>query len=163
MPKWYNVLCKPPTKIDEQVYRGQQKKLPPSTLTLNYKNINNNDAHKSASAFDYKVKDPLSLARLFVQPFMSKFTGFQTMDISAVLSVIGEAAPLTGAAVHAKTVRSDIRNEWAHCNFADWTEAKFKTDFQSMEALLKSFKLPSEDEQKLCDELNFWRSKGNVS
>jgi len=162
IPKWYHALCKPPDEIDKQVYGRHQKKLAPSTLTLNYKNINNNDAHKSPRAFDYEVKDPLSLAKLFVQPFMSKFTGFdQTMDISAVLSVIGEAKPLTGASVHAKTVRSDIRNEWAHCNFANWTEAKFVAAFQTMETLLKNVNLSTEEVQKLCDELNDWKDKGN--
>ncbi len=160
MPKWHQVLCQPPTNIDKQVSGGHQKKLPPSKLKLNYKNINNNDVHKSPRLFDYAVKDPLSLTKLFVQPFMSKFTGFdQTMDISAVLSVICEAAPFTAAAADANTVRSDIRNEWAHCNFANWTEAKFKVAFQSMEALLRNVSLSAEDEQKSCDELNCW--KGN--
>ena len=60
-----------------------------STLDLNHKNIDNNHVIRSLRSFDYAVKGPLSLAKLFVQPFMSKFTGFdQTMDISAVLSVI---------------------------------------------------------------------------
>ena len=86
---------------------------------------------------------------------MSKFTGFdQTMDVSAVLSIICEATTFTGASVHAKTVRSDIRNEWAHCNFANWTEAKFKAAFQTMENLLKNVNLLTKEEQKLCDELN---------
>ena len=163
IPNWHQILCQPPTKIDKQVFRGHQKKLPPSILNLNYKSINNNDAIGSPRAFDYAVKDPLSLAKLFVKPFMSKFTGFdETMDISAVLSVICEAAPFVGAAAHAKTVRSDIRNEWAHCNFAEWTEAKFKAAFQSMKILLNNMNLSPEEEQKLCDELNGWKSKGNA-
>ena len=161
IPKWHQVLCQPPTEIDKQVFGGHQKKLHPSTLNLNYKSINNNDAIGSPRAFDYAVKDPLSLAKLFVKPFMSKFTGFdQTMDISAVLSVICEAAPFVGAAAHAKTVRSDIRNEWAHSNVKKWTDAKFNAAFQSMEALLKNVNLTPDDEQKLCDELNSW--KGNA-
>ena len=118
---------------------------------------------RSPRLFDYTVKDPFSLAKLFVQQFMSKFTGFdQTMDISAVLSVIGEAAPFIGAAAHAKTVRSDIRNEWAHCNFTNWTEVKFVAAFQGMESLLKNVNLSTEDEDKLCDELNSWKVKVNV-
>ena len=154
IPKWHQVLCQPPTEIDKHKIQ-----LNPSTLDLNYKNINNN--HGSPRSFDYTVKDPLSLAKLFVQPFMSKFTGFdQTMDISAVLSVIGEAAPFIGAAAHAKTVRSDIRNEWAHCNFTNWTEAKFIAASQSMESLLKNMNLSTEKEQKLCNELNSWKDKG---
>jgi hypothetical protein len=161
IPKWHQILCQPPTKIDKQVFGGHQKKLHPSTLDLNYKSINNNDVIGSPRSFDYAVKDPLSLAKLFVKPFMSKFTGFnQTMDTSAVLSVICEAAPFVGAAAHAKTVRSDIRNEWAHCNFASWTDAKFKAAFQSMETLLKNVNLSPGDEQELCDELNSWENKG---
>ena len=161
MPKWHQVLCQPPTEIDKQVYGRHKIQLNPSILDLNYKNINNNHVIRTTRSFDYTVKDPLSLAKLFAQPFMSKFTGFdQTMDISAVLSVICEAAPFTAAAAHAKAVRSDIRNEWAHCNFANWTEAKFKAAFQSMEALLKNVNLSPKDEQELCDELNGWRDKG---
>ena len=159
IPKWHQVLCQPPTEIDKQVYRRHKIQLNPSTLDLNYKNINNN--HGSPRSYDYAVKDPLSLAKLFVQPFMSKFTGFdQTMDVSAVLSVICEAAPFIGAAAHARTVRSDIRNEWAHCNFTNWTEAKFIAAFHSMESLLKNVNLSTEDEKKLCDELNSWKDKG---
>ena len=162
MPKWHQVLCQPPTEIDKQVFGGHQKKLHPSMLNLNYKSINNNDALRSPRAFDYQVKDALSLAKLFVKPFMSKFTGFDvTMDISAVLSVICEAAPFVGAAAHAKTVRSDIRNEWAHCNFAEWTKVKFEDAFQSMETLLKNVILLPIDAQNLCDELNNWKTKGN--
>jgi hypothetical protein len=158
---WHQVLCQPPTEIDKQVYGRHEIQLNPSTLDLKYKNINNNDAVRSPRAFNYAVTDPLSLAKLFVQPFMSKFTGFdQTMDTSAVLSVICEAAPFVGAATHAKAVRSDIRNEWAHCNFATWTEAKFIAAFQSMETLLKNVNLSPADEQKLCDELNSWKDKG---
>jgi hypothetical protein len=163
IPKWHQILCQSPTKIDKQVFGRHQTKLHPSTLNLNYKSINNNGPPLKPSAFDYEVKDPLSLAKLFFIPSMSKFTGFdETMDISAVLSVICEAAPFVGAAAHAKTVRSNIRNEWAHCNFANWTEAKFKAAFQSMKTLLKNMNLSPEEEQKLCDELNGWKSKGNA-
>ena len=160
IPNWHQVLCQPPTEIDKQVYGRHKIQLNPSTLDLNYKNINNNHTLRSPHAFNYAVTDSLSLAKLFVLPFMSKFTGFDQMDISAVLSVICEAAPFVGAAAHAKTVRSDIRNEWAHCNFANWTEAKFVAAFQSMETLLKNVNLSPQDEQKLCDELNGWKDKG---
>ncbi|XP_028392419.1 uncharacterized protein LOC114516987 [Dendronephthya gigantea] len=161
IPKWHQVLCRPPTEIDKQVYGRHEKQLNPSTMDLNYKNINNNNVNRSPRLFDYAVKDPLSLAKLFVLPFMSKFTGFdQTMDISAILSVICEAAPFTAAAAHAKIVRSDIRNEWAHCNFANWTEARFTAAFFCMETLLKNVNLSPEEEQQMCDDLNNWKDKG---
>ena len=161
IPKWHQDLCQPPTEIDKQVYVGHKKQLHPSTIDLNYKNINNNHVHKSFRSYDYAVEDPLSLAKLFVKPFMCNFTGFdQTMDTSAVLSVIAEAAPLIAAAVHANTVRSYVRNEWAHCNFAKWTDLEFITAFQRMETLLKNVNLSSKDEQEVCDELQSWKEKG---
>ena len=162
LARWYQTLRQPPTKIDKQAFGGHKKNLHPSILNLNYRNINHNDALRLPSAFDYAVKDPLSLAKLFLKPSMCKFTGFdQTMDISAVLSVICEAAPFIGAAAHAKTVRSDVRNEWAHCNFANWTEAKYISAFQSMENLLSNVSLSDETKQNLCDELNSWKRNGN--
>ena len=161
MKKWHQDLCKHPTEIDKQFFGRKVTKLPPSNIVLNYKNINNNHVHRSPCLFDYTVKDSLSLAKLFVQPNMCKFTGFdQTMDASAVLSVVCEAAPFTGASADAKTIRSDVRNEWAHCNFADWTGAKFTDAFKSMKSLLKNVNLSREEEQELCDELEWWQNIG---
>ena len=132
-------------------------------MDSNYKNINSNNIHKLSRLFDYAVKDSLSLTKLFVQPFMSKFTGFdKTMDIFAVLSVICEAALFTATAFHAKTVRSDIINEWAHCNFANRTEARFTAAFRYTETLLKNVNLTLEQEQQMCDDLNGWKEKGEV-
>ncbi len=116
-----------------------------------------------ASAYDYAVKDPLSLAKLFVQPFMAMSTGFdQTMDMSAVLTVMCEADPFvsSGAAVDAKAIRSDVRNKWAHCNFSEWTQPDFDATFQNMESLVKKMKLSQADENTLCDDLDSWRVKG---
>jgi len=107
LQNWHNLLKNPPVAIDKQVPGKHKKTLPLSTFSLQYKNINGN-MHKSSSAYDYAVKDPLSLARLFVQPFMAKFTGFDdTMDLSALLSIMCEADPFVkcGAAAHARNVR----------------------------------------------------------
>ena len=160
---WYHLLCRPPDEIHKQIFSKHQKKLPPSTFSLKYENINNNNVHKSPKAYDFKVKDPLSLAKLFVQPFMAKFTAFdQTMDMSAVLAIMCEAGPFvtSGAAVEAKTVRSNIRNKWAHCNFSDWTKPAFMDAFQDMDSLVKKMNLPPADEKALCDDLDSWRDKG---
>ena len=165
MPNLHRNLCQPPIEIDKQVPLRHKMSLAPSTLPLNYKNINNNDTPGlKRSAYDYAVKDPLSLAKLFVQPHMCKFTGFdETMDPSAALSLISEAAPfiIMGAAANAKKVKEN-RNEWAHCNFAEWTEAKFVACFQIMETLLKNINLSPEKEQEFCNELHIWKDKGNV-
>ena len=128
IPKWYQSLVKPPVEIDKQTYGKFVKNLSPSTIKLSYDSINNNTAHKSVKMYDYAVKTPLSLPKLFLKPFMASFTGFDnTIDTSAVLSVMCEAQPFIacGADVLARKVRSDIRNEWAHCKFLHWTEPVF--------------------------------------
>ena len=165
LQNWYHLLCQAPVEIDKQIFSKYKKKLPPSKYMLKYENINNNHARKSTHAYDYAVKDPLSLAKLFVQPFMAAFTGFdQTMDISAVLTVMSEADSFisSGVAVDAKKVRSDIRNQWAHCHFTKWTVLKFNAAFQDMKSLVKKVKLSPADEKALCDDLDGWKDKGVV-
>ena len=160
--KWHKILCQPPDEIDKQNFAKHKKKLPPSSNQLHYKNINNNSIHKLASAYDYGVKDALSLAKLFVKPFMAHFTGFdETMDMSALLTIICEAAPFASSslAVEAKNVREDVRNPWAHSN-SNWTVPKFNASFQAMESLVKKINLPASDEKKVCDDLDFWKQTG---
>jgi hypothetical protein len=164
---WYDNLCLPPNQIDKQTYKKHEAKLPPSTITLNYANINKNyDNHKSRhNAYDYNVKDPESLARLFVQPFMAKFNGFdQTMDLSAALALLGEANPFhpSGAAAQANTVRSVVRNEWAHCDFSYWSDVNYIACLQQIESLVKKLNLSRGDENDFVNELNNWKDKGNL-
>ena len=165
IPIWYNSLCLSPNPINKQTYKKHETKLLPSTVKLNYGNINKNyDNHKLAySAYDYDVKDPESLAKLFVQPFMAKFTGFdQTMDLSAALTLISEADPfhLSGAAAQANIVRSNVRNKWAHCDFSHWSEKNYHTCIQHIETLVKKLNLSSADEKDFVNELNNWKDKG---
>ena len=47
IPKWYHALCQPPAEIDKQVFGRHKTQLKPSTLVLNYKNINNNHVKKT--------------------------------------------------------------------------------------------------------------------
>ena len=98
MPESYESLIQAPHKINKQTFTKHIKKYPPhSKFNFNYKSINNNSSRKPTS-YDYAVKDPISLAMLFVQPFMAKFIGFdETMDTSAVLSVVAEAHPFNQA------------------------------------------------------------------
>ena len=163
IPKWHQSLVKPPIEIDKQTSGKHVKNLPPSTMKLNYESINNNVVHKSTKLYDYAVKDPLSLAKLFMKPFMVKFTGFDhTMDTSAVLSVISEAQPFiaSGAAVLAKKVRSDIRNEWAHCDFSQWTEPVFLSALDDIESLVKAVGLITAVEKNCLDDIDNWRNNG---
>ena len=167
IPAWYNKLCSLPKQINKQTYRKHASKLPPSKMNLKYGNINKNyDNHqKIYNRYDYNVNDPESLAKLFVQPFMATFSGFdQTMDLAAALTIICEADPfhISGAAVQAKDVRSEVRNEWAHCNFAYWNDANYRKCLAHMETLVKNLKIPSADENHFMNELNDWKEKGII-
>ena len=163
IPKWYQTLIKPPIEIDKQTYGKFVNNLSPSTIKFNYDSINNNTAHKSPKLYDYAVKDPLSLAKLFLKPFMASFTGFDhTMDTSAVLSVMCEAQPFNacGADVLAKKVRSDIRNEWAHCDFSHWTEPNYQSALNNIESLVKAVCLTTAEEKNVLDDIDNWRNNG---
>ena len=110
--------------LHRQTYPTHHKTIPPSTMKLNYESINNNAAlHRDARHYDYCVKDEVSLAKLFVKPFMAHFNAFDsTFDASAALVVLCGAIPFTFVRPFAEDVRSEVRNEWAHCNFVKWTD-----------------------------------------
>ena len=156
MEDWYTLLRKPPTEIHKQVYEKHMKTLPPSTFRLQYRNINNNNQHKLFNAYDYGVKDSLSLARLFVQQFMANFTDFDdTMDLSVILTIMCEAQPFTlsTAAACARYLKTEIRNAWAHSCFAQWTERKFSDAINKMQALVEITNLSATVKKEACDEL----------
>ena len=158
---WHQKVLLPHDKIDKQKFGSQKKKLPPSSLNLNYESINNNSTQSSSSNYDYAVKDPVSLAKLFMKPFMAKFTGFdQTMDTSAALSVVAEAQPFhaSGAGAMAKKIRSDVRNPWAHCDFSHWTDVAYQASLNDMETLINLIN-PSQ-KKRILDDLEGWKQKG---
>ena len=162
IPLWYQTLLPPPNEIHKQTPKSHLKKLPPSTIYLNYESINNNSTVRKP-AYDYAVKDPVSLAKLFVKPSMANFTGFDlTMDTSVALSLIAEAAPFHVASGTAKTIRSDVRNEWAHCNFSQWTKVKYEAALHDMETLINQLNLPPPDKKRTLDDLDSWKQKGMV-
>ena len=135
---------------------------------LKYENINSNSSHKlspvnfDSSKFDYKVSSHVDFAKLYLQPFMAKFNAFDgKCDGSAVLSLLGKVPVFSNATQSsAKTVKEDVRNEWAHCNFTDWDAVKFQGCFQEMQKLVQSLGLPAADESILLSELNYWETKG---
>ena len=138
---------------------------------LKYENINSNSSHKLSpfkfdfSKFDYKVTSHVDFAKLYLQPFMTKFNGFDgECDGSAVLLLLGEV-PVFSPAIQsaAKTVREHVRNEWAHCNFTDWDAVKFQCCFMEMQQLVQSLGLPTADETRILSELNDWENKGSLS
>ncbi|XP_028408709.1 uncharacterized protein LOC114531271, partial [Dendronephthya gigantea] len=165
IPKWYQSLLPPPHEIDKQTLGRHKKNLAPSTLKLNYESINNNRTnHKSfVNKYDYAVKDAVSLAKLFLKPFMANFSGFDdTMDTSAALSLVAEAQPFhaSGASGMARKVRSDIRNEWAHCNFAHWIDVVYQAALKDMETLINQVNLTPSKRKEMLDDLVDWKEKG---
>ena len=163
LQNWYGHLTQPPIEIHKQVYGTHKKTLPGSRFSLQYKNINGNYVHKLPSAYDYAVNDHLSLARLIVQPFMAKFTGFDdTMDLSTLLSIMSEADPfvICSAAAHARQVRFRVRNVWSHGNFSIWTNATFNNAIEKMQRLVDSTNLSSDVQKKVCDDLQCIKNKG---
>ncbi|KAL9987607.1 hypothetical protein ACROYT_G001944 [Oculina patagonica] len=162
LPQLYQNLIKR-TNIHSQTSASHLKCLPPSTLRLNYININNNKAQSSHHSYDYSVKDEVSLAKLFVKPYMAGFTAFdESLDSSAALSILCGAPNFVyhGIDIIAMGVRNDVRNEWGHCRFATWTEAYYLKCFQLMENLIKRLNLPVAFEAKVLDDLKKWRNRG---
>ncbi|XP_078352120.1 uncharacterized protein LOC144636644 isoform X2 [Oculina patagonica] len=163
LQKLYQNLIQPPTNIYLQTSASHLKCLPPSTLRLNYININNNRVQASHHTYDYSVKDEVSLAKLFVKPFMAGFTAFdESLDSSAALSILCGAPNFVyhGIDIIAMDVRNDVRNEWGHCKFPTWTEAYYLKCFQLMEDLIKSLNLHVALETKVLNDFKEWRNQG---
>lgn len=159
----YQKMVLEPTKIHLQTSSSYHERFPPSTVDLEYKNINNNAKHPSDCNYDRRIKDELSLAKLFVMASSSGFTGFdETMDSSAALSILC-AAPnyvCNGTSVIARDVRKLVRNEWGHCKIAIWTEAYYQKCFQLMKKLISKLNLPEASKKDFLKDLQEWRQKG---
>ena len=166
MQQLYQRLIVPPFNVHSQTFACHLKCLPPSKLALNYASINNNKIIHQASSdsYDYSVKDDVSLAKLFVKPFMASFTGFnRSLDLSAALSILCGAPNFVFQAVDiiATDVRSKVRNEWGHCKSSTWTEAYYLDCFLLMEKLIKILNLPATlDQANILKELESWKTTG---
>ena len=93
---------------------------------------------------------------------MVHFNAFDDhLDASVVLLLLG-GVPVFPRAVQAaaSSVRKE-RNEWAHCVFSNWNEAKFQQSFNKLEQLVKAMALPSSDDRKIVGELKDWQYKGD--
>ncbi|CAC5358311.1 unnamed protein product [Mytilus coruscus] len=78
-------------KINQQTFGSYLKKYPPTNKELNYEAINSNkDTFKWKRAlYDYRVKSPVDLSRLFLQTHMAHSTTFDdSCDSSALLGII---------------------------------------------------------------------------
>ncbi|VDI17822.1 Hypothetical predicted protein [Mytilus galloprovincialis] len=57
-------------------------------------------------------------------------------------------------------IRSDIRNDWAHCDFREWTKGKYTHSFNAMGQLVKDIGLTNREENRILGELNTWATNG---
>ena len=92
------------------------------------------------------------------------FAGFDnTCDLSSVLGILERASIFVARTIspYAEDVRSEVRNEWGHCNFDHWTDTKFQNCFVLLENLLLSLKLPNADEAKILDDIRKWKERGD--
>lgn len=164
MQQLYQTLIVPPHNIHSQTFACHVTCVSPSTLTLNYANINDNINRGSHANYDYSVKDDVSLAKLFVKPFMASFTGLDgSLDLSAALSILCGAPNFVwqGVDTIAKDVRSKVRNEWGHCKSSTWTEAYYLDCFVLMGKLIRIVNLPATlDQANVLEELETWRKTG---
>ena len=163
--KEYNNL-KTSHSIHAQTTSGRLQRWP--SRYLRYENINGNDAHPKLpggrynySLFDCRVLTHIDFATLYVKNYMAKFNAFdEHCDASAVLLLLG-GVPVFSAAVQAAA--ADVRmarNDWAHCVFSKWDEAKFQETFIEMENLVRTMALPVANEGKILGELKDWETKG---
>ena len=160
MPLWYQRLLFPPNQIDKQTFKSHLKTLPPSTINLNYESINGNSTVRKP-AYNYAVTNAVSLAKLFVKPFMASFAAFDhTMDTSAALSIVAEASPFHAASGTARRIRSKVRNEWAHCDFSHWTEVNYNDALKDLETCITQLNLAAPNEKRTLDNLNGWKERG---
>ena len=147
--------------LDKQTYPTVMKNIPPSTVNLTYESINSNHTATHRSLYDYCVKDEVSLAKLFMKPFMAHFSAFDcSFDSSAALAVLCGALPFVSVKAIAEDVRSKVRNEWAHCEFTAWTEAHYETCFDLMESLVKNLGFLNSEEEKILGDLKLWKNHG---
>ncbi|CAC5391178.1 unnamed protein product [Mytilus coruscus] len=159
--------------IDTQGYHRYLNKYPAANRYLfNYESINNNrNVPKKKinnkwindyQAYDYKVTSHVDLSKLFLQPSMAHYSAIdESCDLSALLGMvinISSFQPVVQS--DAEKIRSDIRNPWAHCDFTEWTIAKYADSFQLMEQLVKDLGLYNREENRVLGALNTWATNG---
>ncbi|CAC5421080.1 unnamed protein product [Mytilus coruscus] len=151
-------------KIDTQTYLTHLKQYQPTNAYLNYEAVNNNKAmygYQKAN-YDYTIKSVVDLSKLFLQPHMTHYTGFdETCDSSTLLGLIiniDKFPPVVKS--DAEDVRRNIRNPWAHCDFTEWDAVKYNNSFQQMEKQVKDLSLSPNEEHQIIGEMTKWKLNG---
>ncbi|CAC5372847.1 unnamed protein product [Mytilus coruscus] len=159
---WYSLTRD--NKINQQTFGSYLKRYAPTNTELNYEAINSNKTMhgRNGARYDYKVKSPVDLSRLFIQTHMAHFTAFDdSCDSSALLGLIVNIDRFPAVVQsNAIKIRSDIRNPWAHCDFTEWTTTKYADSFQLMGQLITNLRLSNREENRILGELNRWATNG---
>ncbi|CAC5423711.1 unnamed protein product [Mytilus coruscus] len=159
--------------IDTQSCNGYLKKYPATNkYFLSYESINNNRSVPKTKKYnkwmndyqkyDFKVTSHVNLSKLFLQPHMALYSAIdESCDSSALLGMVINISSFPPAVqTDAEKIKSDIRNDWAHCVFKDWNAAKYIDSFNSMGQLVKNLGMSSIEEHRILGELNTWATNG---
>lgn len=149
--------------IHSQIFPNHLRKYNPTNKDLNYEAINNNRSKKRIfSSYNYNVQNEVDFSKLFLVSYMAHYTGFDhTCDSSALLGLVIniDTFPTIVKRV-AETIRSDIRNPWAHCDFSEWDANKYLSSFQLMNQLIRNLKMTTTDENRILGDLTLWEFNG---
>ena len=158
MPEHYRKMATT-HKLRRQTFEDHEEKL--GGVTLNYVNINNNKRFDYPNQYDYKVKDAISLAKLFMEPNKAKFSDFDdNFEPLAVLNVLAGVEEFDeNVREAAKDLKRVLRNPWAHSEYRKLTDDKYIECFRVMESLVKSF-FQSEDQKRILDKLEERKAEG---
>ena len=132
---------------------------------FNYDSINGN-SHKDKSKWNYALRDENDLAKLYMKSFMAKFSkiGDGSFDLSASLNVLGSCSAFSHDIKRAAdTVRTEVRNPWAHADFKDWTERKFVDSLSQIKKLVENLNMEPYETRLVVDKIDEWEKKGNCN
>ncbi|CAG2200900.1 unnamed protein product [Mytilus edulis] len=160
----YNSL-KLSDQIDLQTHQRHLRTYGTTRFYLNYEAINRNKlSHGNRTAlYDYKIQNAVDLSKLFLQTHMIHYTAFnETCDSSALLGMIINIDKFpVNVQTAASTIRSTIRNPWAHCDFTQWDSGKYNLCLQNIEAFIHLLNIGAVEKTQLIGDLNKWKTNGN--
>ncbi|CAC5407368.1 unnamed protein product [Mytilus coruscus] len=152
--------------INAQLYDSHLQSFPSggNGYHLNYETINNNKASygRQEKRYDYRVQNAVDFSKLFLQPNIAQYTAFdEACDSSASLGILINVNIFPALVQnYANTIRSDIRNPWAHCDFKQWDAGKYVNSIQLMVSLVKNLGLITSEENQITGDLHKWETTG---
>ena len=157
LPSYY----KERKEIHTQTFKEHVEKLENKGVLLNYRSINDNEHRESPKDYDYNVKDHISFAQLFMEPYMVNFKEFDdAFEASATLAVYaGVTAFDKTAREQARKVNVRVRKPWAHPNFSAWTKDKYEECFNAMKSLVERI-FRGSNKDNILDKLELWKTQG---